>query len=472
MKTTLIRDGMVVTPHGARRLDLLIDGEAIAALAHPGAAVGRTAEVIDASGLVVLPGAIDGHTHFTQDDPALFETDPDEEEGFEMGGRGAAAGGVTTVVEMPQARPSTVDGATFRRKRELAEESAIVDFALWGGVVQGQAAAAILDQAAEGAAGFKAFMCDSDPSFPGVDDAQLVLALRTLAGTPLMLGLHAENDALLRAGLADMARQGRKDPIAHAESRPRIVEVEAVSRAIVLAEQVGARVHVVHMSTGDAADVVAAAKQRGVAVTCETCPHYLTHDETDLRRLGPWARCAPPLRPRADVERLWGHIEAGTIDCITTDHCAFSHRSKLRGEKDIFAAPNGLPGVETFVPAVVTEGRRRGVSWERIAELIAAAPARLWHLAPRKGAIVPGADADLAFLDPRRPWTVEGAQLHHTHKWTQYDGMTLDATVVRTMVRGRTVFDRDGEQFAPAGTGRFIRPTLPAALPAPAAAAR
>jgi hypothetical protein len=261
--TLLVRGGLVVTPNGAETLDVVIRDERIAALIAPGEATPTATEVLDASGLVVLPGAIDGHTHFLQDDPDRFGPDPIEHEGFEAGGRGAAAGGVTTHVEMPQSRPPTTDGATFRRKRELAQADAIVDFALWGGIVGGQAEEAIGEQLDEGAVAFKAFMCDSDPSFPGVDDAQLVRALEAIAGTPYMLGVHAENDALLQAGLERMQRSGRTDPLAHADSRPPLVEIEAVARAIVLAEHVGARVHIVHLSTGAAADVVAAARAVG-----------------------------------------------------------------------------------------------------------------------------------------------------------------------------------------------------------------
>jgi allantoinase len=457
-ETLVIRGGLVVTPGGAEPLDVIVRDERVEALVSAGSAAGG--EVIDASGLVVLPGAIDGHTHFIQDDPDLFDPDPVEFEGFEAGGRGAAAGGVTTHVEMPQARPVTADGATFRRKRELAEAAAIVDFALWGGVVGGQDVEAIAEQMEAGAVALKAFMCDSDPSFPGVDDAQLVLALTAIAGTPCMLGVHAENDALLRAGLERMRRDGRTDPLAHAESRPPLVEIEAVARAIVLAEHVGAHVHIVHLSTGGAADVVAAARARGVRVTCETCPQYLALDHDDLERLGPLARCAPPIRSRDDVERLWEHLAAGTIDCITTDHCAFTYESRLPGREDIFAAPNGLPGIETFVPVVVSEARRRGVGWERIAEWISGAPARLWQLAPRKGAIRPGADADLVLLDPQRTWTIRGADLHHTQKWTPFEGREVTGRVIRTLVRGRTVYAEtaDGATFAPCGTGRFVAP--------------
>jgi allantoinase len=462
----IVHGGQVVTAAGAGPIDIVIADGVVAELAARGAADRAGAELIDATGLVVLPGVVDAHTHFIQDDPDLFDPDPDEHEGFEAGGRGAAAGGVTTVVEMPQARPPTVDGATFERKRALAEPDAVVDFALWGGVVQATTSDHIDEQIAAGAAGLKAFMCNSDPSFPGVDDDRLLAALTHLASTGLMLGVHAESDTLLAAGLARMEAEGRKDPLAHHDSRPPVVEVEAVSRAIVLAEAAGAWVHIVHLSCGAAADAVARAKERGLRVTCETCPQYLALDHDDLARLGPFARCAPPIRSRADVERLWERLADGTIDCITTDHCAFTYESRTRGADDIFAAPNGLPGIETFVPVVVAEARARGFGWDDIARWTATTPAALWQLAPRKGAIAIGADADLALLDPTRTWTVRGADLHHTHKWTPFEGREVTGRVVRTIVRGTTVFHDGTDETVAAGFGRFVaaqRPALEAA---------
>jgi allantoinase len=463
MSTLRITGGLVATPEGAVRLDVIVSGERIEALVEPGAGP-RTEAEIDASGLVVLPGAVDGHTHFVVDDTDLYEPDPSECDGFENGGRAAAAGGVTTVVEMPQAQPPTTDAARFRRKRELGAKDAIVDFALWGGTVQGQDPAEIPKLLAEGAVGIKAFMCDSDPTYPGSDDAQLVRSLEVLRDTPFMLGLHAENDALLRDGIAEIRAAGRKDPLAHAESRPPIVEIEAVNRAILFAEQLGAWVHIVHMSTRGAAELVAAAKARGVRVTAETCPQYLALDHDDLRRLGPMARCAPPIRSRDDVEAMWEHLAAGTIDCITTDHCAFSYESRQPGHEDIFESPNGLPGIQTLLPVVITEGRRRGWAWEDIARVLAGAPAELWRLAPRKGSIRVGADADLVLLDPERRWTVRGADLFQTHKWTPFEGFEATGRVVRTLVRGRTVFEdaAGAPEFAPAGTGRFVPAEAPA----------
>ncbi|MGI9254785.1 MAG: allantoinase AllB [Thermomicrobiales bacterium] len=455
MSRTIVRNGLVVAPGGAAPATLIIEGERIAGLLDPSAAISGDDE-IDAAGLVILPGAIDAHTHFIQDDPEIDLPNEEEFEGFANGGRGAAAGGVTTVVEMPQAARPTIDGAIFRRRVDLARQDAIVDFALWGGVCGGQRPEALDEQIAAGAAGFKAFMCDSDPMFPGVNDAQLLATLEHLKDTPYLFGLHAESDSLLQDGLNRMQESGRKDALAHHDSRPAIVEAEAVNRAIFFAEQTGGWVHIVHMSAPSAVELVRQAKARGVRVTAETCPQYLAMDHEDLARLKGFAKCAPAIRDRAQVEALWEYVLDGTIDLVTSDHCGFSAASKERGAEDIWQAPNGLPGIQTLLPVMISEGRKRGLSWERIAELTATIPAKFWHLAPKKGAIVVGADADLAFVDPAGSWTVRDEDMLHTQRWTPFAGQTLSGQVVRTMLRGRTIYQAGRGVMAEPGSGEFI----------------
>ncbi|MCC6313797.1 MAG: amidohydrolase family protein, partial [Thermomicrobiales bacterium] len=262
----------------------------------------------------------------------------------------------------------------------------------------------------------------------------------------------------LQAGLARMEREGRTDPLAHADSRPPIVEIEAVNRAIFFAEQTDGWVHIVHLSAAGAADLVAAAKARGVRVTAETCPQYLALDLDDLRRLGPFAKCAPAIRSRDDVEALWGFLADGTLDCVTSDHCGFTSSSKEAGRENIWDAPNGLPGIQTLLPIVISEGLRRGFSWERIAEVTAAAPARLWRIDDRKGAIRIGADADLALVDPNAATRVTADGLFQTQKWSPFEGAEFAGRVVRTILRGTTIFTADPEPAVTVepGFGRFL----------------
>jgi allantoinase len=462
MARTIVSGGLVVTPAGVSGCDILIEDGRIAGVLDGSAGV-EADERIDATGLMVLPGGIDGHTHFIQDDPENTELElaaphPDEFDGFNNGGRGAAAGGVTTVIEMPQGDPPSVSGHTYRRKIELAARDTVVDFALWGGVIPGRTTSDLAEMLAAGAVGFKAFTCNSDPGYPGLDDAQLLWSLEFLKDTPVMLGLHAENDALLQHGLAEMEENGRTDPLAHAESRPPIVEMEAVNRAIFFAEQTGGWVHIVHMSSPGSAELVRQARQRGVQITCETCPHYLTLDHEDLVRLGPFAKCAPAIRSREDVEGLWPYVADGLIDCLTSDHCAFTAEVKESGRENIFDAPNGLAGIQTLLPVFASEARAKGISWERIVEMTASGPARLWRLAPKKGAVRVGADADLTLFDPDAEWVVTKDDLLHTQKWSPFEGRKVRGRVVRTFLRGETIYRIDAEEPVPVGLGfgRFV----------------
>jgi allantoinase len=431
----------------------------IAAILHPGVGVPAD-EVIDVSGHVVLAGAIDGHAHFMQNDPdTQIREHPEEFEGFTTGGHGAAAGGITTTIEMPQSDPPAVTGATVTRKRELAEPDAIVDFALWGGIIPGTTDADITDMLATGVVGFKAYMCDSDEEFRGVDDARLLSAFRLLADAGVVIGLHAENHALLEAGIADMRRAGRTDPLAHAESRPSIVEIEAVNRAIFFSRCTGMPIHIVHLSAPGSAELIRQAKAEGVPVTCETSAHYLTLDLDDLKRLGPFGRCAPALRSSSEVAQMWDYVADGTIDCLATDHCAFTAESKEAGRQDVFLAPNGLPEIQTNVPVFVHEARQRGMSWDRISDMTARKPAAIWGLEATKGSIRVGADADLVIIDPDGEWTVTRADLLHAQRWSQYEGRVLRGRIVRTLVRGTTVYDAAAASpiRVEPGFGRFVR---------------
>jgi len=460
---TIVEGGTVVTEAGVVRADLLIEDERIAGLLNDAASI--TAERrIDARGLLVLPGAIDVHTHFEEPDPDLLE-------GFTTGGHGAAAGGITTVVEMPQAYPTTVTAAQFREKVDLVGKNAIVDMALWAGVIgePEQPPGELGAMAAAGAAGFKSFMASSSPFFPEVDNAKLYRAMLAIAPLGLPYGLHAEDASLLADGLRRMAEVGRTDPLAHAESRPPLVEEVAVGAALLLGEKTGCHVHLCHVASAGALRLIAAAKARGQRVTCETCPQYLALSTDDLTRHKGFARCAPALREQSEVDAIWPFVLDGTIDLVCSDHCAYTAESKRPGEADIFAVPLGLSGIQTLVPvfydaAVV----QRGMELTRFTRLLAANPARIFGLTPRKGTIAVGGDADLMLLDPAGGWTVRVDDLHHRQRWTPFEGRELKGRIVRTIRRGETIFDDQatGAERVPAapGSGQFLaRGTMEAA---------
>lgn len=451
----IIENGTIVTEGGPFAADLVIADQRIAALTND-ASGWEAGERIDAAGLWLLPGGIDVHTH-------LREPDPDLLEGFARGGAGAAAGGLTTVVEMPQARPTTVRPEQFREKRQLVAEHAIVDMALWGGAIgpPKQSASDLAGMAEAGAAAFKSFMATSSPLFPAIDYAQLHWAMREAARLGLPYGLHAEDQAMLADGLQRMRAAGRTDPLAHAESRPPLVETVAVNTALLLAAETGCHVHICHVASAGALALIREAKARGQRVTAETCPQYLMLNTDDLQRLAGFARCAPAIREQAEVDAIWEFVLDGTIDIICSDHCPFTIESKEAGRDDIFAAPLGLSGVQTLLPAFFSAAVvQRGMAPERFVAMMAGNPARVFGLAPRKGTLAIGADADVTLLDPEATWTVAAAEALHGQKWTPYEGMSLTGRVRRTIRRGETIYDdaREGEARATArpGSGKFL----------------
>lgn len=460
MVRTLIQGGMVVTPSGVQQFDILIEDGLITDLIQVDASMGAS-RIVDATGKIILPGAIDGHAHFIPHDPDSDHPLDIDNEGFHFGGRGAAAGGVTSIVEMPQAYPPTVNSATFERKRSIAQPEAIVDFAMWGGIVPGEHMEQNIKQLIDsGAAALKAYMCSEDPDLPLINDAEILQALEWMRDADIMLGLHTENESLLRHYLAQVLSTGRTDPLAHAVSRPPILEAADVNRAIHLAEQTGGWVHIVHLNAIESAELVNRAKARGVRVTAETCPHYLALDLRDLERLGPHAKCVPALRSREEVEELWTYLADGTIDCIASDHCGWTLASKQAGVDNIWEAPNGLTGVQTLLPLVITEARKRGFSWEDIARWTATKPAELWRLNPKKGSIRIGADADFAIIDPELEWTLHAEDLLHAQPWSPFVGWTFQGKVVKTVLRGEVIFDDEvpDKVLANPGYGRFLRP--------------
>lgn len=468
---TIVAGGLVVTETGPIEADIAVAGGQIAGLFARGTAPkGADTTVIDAKGLVVMPGAVDLHTHFTG------SHDHHAEE-LSKGTLGAAIGGITTIVEMPHSNPPATSVEAFAWKRELLGAHATIDFALWAGL-NGSNLDEIdgLDRA--GAVAFKAFLTSGDPSgaapdrraLPLIRDAFLLEAMERIARVAGLIGIHAENHDLLVAARTRLQAEGRNDARAHAESGPEIAEIEAVSRVLTFARETGVRCHVVHVSSPRAAALIREARPETRA-TFETCPHYLVLDEDDLVRVGANARCGPPLRPRASVDALWEHALAGGIDALASDHCPYLPADKRAGDAAIWNAGMGLTGVETLGPVFFSEAvNRRGLSLSEFARMTAAAPAKIIGLYPKKGAIRIGSDADLAFYDPTAEWTVRGDDFHGLARWTAFEGLACRGKVVRTMLRGKSV-QADGRRCVEPGNGQFLRRSArmsgrPAAVPA------
>jgi allantoinase len=409
--------------------DLLIRGDeqdiAIADGVIAGFEAGPARAEIDARGLAVLPGVIDAHVHFNEPGRTDWE-------GWATGTRALAAGGGTACVEMPlNAHPPTVDGAAFDAKVAAARASAVVDFALWGGLIPGNLDR--LDELAErGVIGFKAFMCDSGiADFPAVDEDALGAGMARAAALGLPVAVHAEDPGSLR-------EPAGTDWRAFVASRPPEAEHRAIETAIALARETGCSLHVVHVSTAHGVDLVAQSD-----ATCETCPHYLTLTEDDLEVLGTRAKCAPPLRSAAERDAL--REKLGDLAFIASDHSPCPPAMKAG---DFTAAWGGIAGCQSLLQLLLD----LELPLDDVAALTSAGPAA--RLGLPKGGIAPGADADLVLVDLRERHAPE---LHDRHRLSPFAGRPLRGRIVRTLVRGTTVF-RDGRIVAEP-LGRLLTPT-------------
>jgi allantoinase len=454
-ETVVIEGGTVVTHDSQFRVDVVIANERIASLTLDASDIQADVR-IDATGLLVMPGGIDVHTHFRE--PEEFT-----KEGFFAGGQGAAAGGITTVIEMPQADPTTITVEQFQAKRNQIAKTSLIDMALWVGIIGGnlQSENDLRNLAATGAVAFKSFMASSSPSFPAVDTTKLHWAMSIVAETGLPYGLHAEDDNLVLSGLQRIQERGRTDPIAHAESRPPLVEAVAVAEALYLAEVTGCWVHICHCASAEALRLIADARSRGVRVTVETCPQYLSLNTDDLVALKGYGRCAPALRSQDEVDHIWTYVMDETIDLICSDHCGFTREQKDSGAEDIFRAPLGLAGVQTLLP-VFFDGAvsQRSMDLSQFVRQISTNPAQVFDLFPRKGTLAVGSDADVIIFDPDRTWVVRDEDMFHKQKWTPFVGKSVTGRVIRTLRRGETIYDDslEGDARLPglAGTGRYI----------------
>jgi allantoinase len=407
---------------GGEPADVAVDDGRIVAVGAELAISAR--ETVDASALRVLPGAVDAHVHFN--DPGRTDW-----EGWASGTAAAAAGGTTCVIDMPlNAHPPTVDARAFRLKVAAADALAVTDFALWGGLVPGNVAR-LAELAELGVVGFKAFMAPSGiDDFAAVDDDTLAAGMAEAARLALPVAVHAESPALLAA---PGGRRWRD----YAASRPVEAELDAIARAIRLAEDAGCSLHVVHVSSGEGVRLVADARARGIDVTCETCPHYLVLDEEDLDRLGAVAKCAPPLRPRAVVDNLRAELRRGAVDFLASDHSPSPPDMK---EGDPFAAWGGISSCQSLVALALTEGVPH--------ELVSERPATRFRLSG-KGRLEPGADADVVLVDLSAESELRAEDLRYRHRHSPYVGRRLRGRVVRAWLRGSAI-----------GTvrGRLVRP--------------
>lgn len=436
----IVRGGLLTTPEGMVAADLAVEDGRIAAI---GPELPGGISEIDARGLTVLPGLIDVHVHFN-------EPGRDDWEGAATGSRALAAGGGTLFFDMPlNSSPCTVGPAEFDAKRAALERSSVTDFALWGGIVPGNRTA-LADLVGRGAIGFKAFMADSGlPEFPRADDLTLYEGMCEAAALGLPVAVHAESHEMVAALTRRAVEAGRLGVRDFLESRPVMAEVDAIQRAALLAGEAGAKLHIVHVSSGRGVVAALEARARGVDLSIETCAHYLHFTEADMERLGAVAKCAPPLRDAVEREWLSRAVLRGDIDMVTSDHSPAPLSMKRGG--NFFAIWGGIAGVQSTL-AVLLELAPP----ERIAALTAANPASRFGIEGKERLAI-GYDADFTLVDLDAEYTVTRESLFQKHGLSPYLGETFRGVVRRTVLRGETIF-ADGKSTGQV-RGRMVKST-------------
>ncbi|MGM9381037.1 allantoinase AllB [Streptomyces antibioticus] len=442
----VLRSTRVVTPEGTRAASVAVSAGRVTAVLPYDAPVPEGARREDFGDDVLLPGLVDTHVHVN--DPGRTHW-----EGFWTATRAAAAGGITTLVDMPlNSLPPTTTAEHLRVKREVAADKAHIDVGFWGG--------ALPDNVKDlrplhdaGVFGFKAFLSPSGvDEFPHLGPAELARSLAEIAGFGGLLIVHAEDPDHLNAA----PRHGGSKYADFLASRPRDAEDTAIAALIAEAARLHARVHVLHLSSADALPLIRAAKADGVRLTVETCPHYLTLTAEEVPDGASEFKCCPPIREAANQDLLWQALADGTIDCVVTDHSPSTADLKTA---DFATAWGGISGLQLSLSAVWTAARARGHGLEDVVRWMSARTAELVGLDGRKGAIAPGHDADFAVLAPDAAFTVDPAALHHRNPVTAYAGRTLYGVVRSTWLRGERVY-ADGEFTAPRGE-LLTRTTVP-----------
>ncbi len=427
----ILRRGTVVTSNAVKPSDIGIGDGRIAAIETDLA--GSSRKEIDATGLHIFPGVIDAHVHFNEPGRTDWE-------GFETGTRALAAGGSTFYFDMPlNSHPPTTTASAFDLKCKAAQARSLVDFALWGGLVPGNIEH-MEELVGRGVVGFKAFMSNSGiEDFEAVDDMTLYKGMEEAARLGSLVAVHAESEAITSALAKQAINEGRTGVRDYLLSRPVVAELEAISRAILFAEDTGCRLHIVHVSTSRGVAMVADAKARSVDVSCETCPHYLVLTEDDVERLGGVAKCAPPVRSFDEQDALWRQLFDGTLPMVASDHSPSP--GEMKAGADFFRVWGGISGCQSMLSILLTDGySERKLPLSTVTRITAEYVAERFGFAPRKGRIEIGADADMALVDLRAEHKLVAEDLFYRHRHSPYLERNLKAKIVRTLVRGITVF--------------------------------
>lgn len=433
MYDLMIKNGTIVTTDHVIVGDIAIQNGKIAAVSEGEMTNATGKEEIDAAGLHVFPGLIDSHVHFNEPGRTDWE-------GLETGSRCLAAGGVTSFFDMPlNSAPPTVNKQNLILKQSRAEKKSIVNPYYWGGLVP-ENLADLEELYESGVIGFKAFMSPSGiADFNHIGDEVIFKGMNKIAELGAILAVHAESTVICEQLAEEKQRQGKTTAKDYAESRPIISEIEAVRRIISYAEATGCKLHIVHVSSRKVVNIIQDAKERGVDVTVETCPHYLSLTVEDLEKQGGLVKSAPPVRNQDEIEDLWVAIANDEINTIGSDHSP-APASMKEITDNFFKGWGGISGAQSTLNILLTEGHfKRGLPLEKIVALTAANPAKIFGL-DAKGTIAKGYDADLTLVDLNEKFVLKNEDLFYKHKHSPYVGMEFQGAVQTTIVGGKTVF--------------------------------
>ncbi len=445
MADLVVNNATVVTARDSFQGGIAVEGERIVALGADGA-LPDAKEVVDAKGLHLVPGFVDVHTHFRE--PGMTQ-----KEDWDSGSRAAAAGGFTTIFDMPNCIPPTADLEKFEEKMRLAEGRAMVDYGIYGTLIDNNVSQ-IRPLADAGAMGFKLFMAETVGKVPSPPDDVIFDGFRKIAETGLTVGVHAENDPILQFLVRELKAAGRKDPRAHEDSRPVLLEDEAVGRAIAIAVGTGCRLHIHHLSTKDALERVRQAKERGHPVTAEVLVSHLLLCLEEHGHLGTKIKLNPPVRTKKHRAAMWEGLHCGWLDIIAADHAP--HSTEEQQVDDVWEYGAGWPGLETNIPLMLDQVHKERLTLSQLVYWYSEKPTRMWNIYPQKGSLAVGSEADFVLIDMKKEKVIDVKKLYTKGKFSPFDGWEVKGSVEKVYLRGRLIAENGRVIGEP--RGRMLKP--------------